>query len=124
VHVHNALDEMDFGEWTGLCFAELENDPKWHAWNVNRARTRPPGGETMVEARARVLRHVERTAARYPSGTIAMFTHAEIIRAIKLHQAGLSPNAWQTVDVPLGSVTTLEIPPTSVPQSVFEAAAS
>ena len=124
VHVHNALDEVDFGDWTGLHFEELENDPAWYAWNVSRADTRAPGGETMAEARRRLMRHLERMAARYPSGTLAMFTHAEIIRAVKLHQAGVSVNAWQSVDVPLASVTTVEIPPDVVPESLFEAAAS
>ena len=124
VHVHDALDEVDFGDWTGLDFAALESDPKWYAWNVSRARARAPGGETIAEARTRVLRHIERMSVRYPSEIIAMFTHAEIIRAIRLHFAELSPDDWRSVDVPLASVTELEIPPAAVPQCLFEAAAS
>lgn len=124
VHVHNALDELDFGKWTGLRFEELQKDSRWHAWNDNRTGTRAPRGETMAEARARVLRHMEFMALRYRTATIAMFTHAEIIRAVKLHRAGLSANAWPSVDVPLASIATVEIRPTPLPESVFEAAAS
>jgi len=124
VHVHNALDELDFGKWTGLRFEELQKDSRWHAWNGKRAGTRAPNGETMAEARARVLRHMELMAARHRTATIAMFTHAEIIRAVKLHRAGLSVNAWQSVNVPLASIVTVEIRPTPLPESVFEAAAS
>src|SRR3954447_22578914 len=35
-----ALDEVDFGDWTGCDFAELEGDPAWHAWNEARGSAR------------------------------------------------------------------------------------
>jgi len=124
VLVASALDEIDFGAWTGASFETLEQDPKWHAWNVRRARTRPPGGESMAEVRVRVLRHLQRTSERYPSGTVAMVTHAEIIRAIRLHRGGLSSDAWQSFDVPLASVTPIEVAPAAIPEELLEVAAS
>jgi probable phosphoglycerate mutase len=124
VVVEPALDEIDFGAWTGAEFAQLQNDPKWYAWNVHRARTRPPQGETMAEARTRALRHIASMSRRYPTRTIAMVTHAEIIRAIRLSRAGLSVDAWQKVDVPLASITTLNLPPGRPREAALEAAAS
>jgi probable phosphoglycerate mutase len=124
VLVAEALDEIDFGVWTGTSFEMLEQDPKWHAWNVRRAHTPPPGGESMGDALARVLRHLQRMSRRRPTGTIAMVTHAEIIRAVKLHQAGLSPDAWQSIDVPLASVTAIEMTLSAMVEDLFEAAAS
>ena len=124
VHVHDALDEVDFGYWTGRDFVTLNPDREWYAWNVHRARTRAPGGETIAEARTRVLQHIDRMSLRSPTATIAMFTHAEIIRAVRLHRAGLSPGAWQSIQVPLASVTEIELPVRSVPEILFEAAAS
>jgi probable phosphoglycerate mutase len=124
VLVEPALDEIDFGVWTGAEFARLENDPQWHAWNAKRSRARPPGGESMAEVRTRVLRHIESTNRRYPSRTIAMITHAEIIRAIRLHEAGLSADAWQRFEVQVASVTTLDLAPARFPATVLEAAAS
>ena len=32
-----ALEEVDFGEWTGRAFVELADDPNWGAWNSARA---------------------------------------------------------------------------------------
>jgi probable phosphoglycerate mutase len=124
VLVEPALDEIDFGAWTGMDFAHLQNDPKWHLWNVHRARTQPPGGESMAEASSRVLRHMESMTRRYPSRTIAMVTHAEIIRAVRLHRADLTADAWQGIDVPLASITTLDLPPARFPEAALEAAAS
>jgi probable phosphoglycerate mutase len=124
VLVASALDELDFGSWTGLAFEILEHDPKWHAWNVNRTRTRPPGGETIAEARTRVLRHLQRISRRYRSGTVAMVTHAEIIRAVQLHLRGLSADAWKCVDVPPASVVEFEMAPNAMREEPLEAAAS
>lgn len=124
VIVEPALDEIDFGAWTGAEFAKLENDPKWHAWNVKRSRACPPGGESMAEVQNRVLRHIESMNRRYPSRTIAMVTHAEIVRAMRLHGAGLMVDAWQNFDVPLASVTTLDLASPRFPGTVLEAAAS
>jgi broad specificity phosphatase PhoE len=44
------LDEVDFGDWTGMEFTALEGDADWRAWNERRGSARPPGGETMTEA--------------------------------------------------------------------------
>ncbi|HEX5226080.1 MAG TPA: histidine phosphatase family protein [Bryobacteraceae bacterium] len=122
VVIEGALDEIDFGAWTGVEFAQLHDDPKWYAWNVRRTRTRPPGGETIAEARTRLLQHIDAMSHRYPTRTIAMVTHAEMIRAVRLHRAGLSADAWKSIDVPLASIT--ELAPVRFPESTLEAAAS
>ena len=124
VVVEPALDEVHFGAWTGAKFTRLESDPIWYAWNVHRSRTRPPEGESIAEARARILQHMESMSRRYPSRTLVMVTHAEIIRAVRLHRAGLSADAWATVDVPLASVTAIEMAPAPFASAVLEAAAS
>lgn len=76
------LDELDFGDWTGRAFAELADDPRWQAWNADRAAATCPGGESMVAAQARAWQHVERIAQACPDQTIAMVSHCDIIRAL------------------------------------------
>src|SRR5204863_3802965 len=34
---HAALDEIEFGDWTGRTFEELERDPEWAVWVANRS---------------------------------------------------------------------------------------
>ena len=55
----NGLMEIDFGGWAGRSFEELDTLEDWRHWNHFRTGTRPPGGETMLEAQARALRHIE-----------------------------------------------------------------
>src|SRR4051812_21792007 len=46
VRIAPELDEVDFGEWTGRSFDQLDGDPLWSQFNRDRALTRIPGGET------------------------------------------------------------------------------
>ena len=57
--ISDALDEVDFGDWTGRRFDELEGDPAWDEWNSARSSARPPGGESMAEAVARGVAGIE-----------------------------------------------------------------
>jgi probable phosphoglycerate mutase len=104
-----ALDEVDCGRWTGRAFAELAEDPRWAEWNRNRARARPPGGESMVEVQARIVAHLRDVHAAHPSGRVVMVTHAEIIRCAVLHCLSLPLDAWSRIDVPPASVAMLDM---------------
>lgn len=104
-----ALDELDFGEWAGLPFAELAKDPRWQAWNQERASAAAPNGERMADAQARAWTHIEATAHREPGRTIAMVSHCDIIRAVVVKVLGLSLDAVHRFDVDPASLTRLQV---------------
>jgi broad specificity phosphatase PhoE len=107
VQISDALDEVDFGDWSGRSFDELQRDPLWQQWNAARSATRAPGGETMGEVQQRALGLIH-SLARAPSGTtIALVTHAEVIRAVACHTLQLSLDAWQQIEIAPASVSTL-----------------
>ncbi len=108
IQAHADLDELDYGGWTGRSFAELESDAEWRAWNESRGSACPPGGETMRAAQARIVRHLAGLPAKY-QGLVVVVTHAELIRAAILHCNSLPLDAWQSVDVPLASVTMIRV---------------
>jgi broad specificity phosphatase PhoE len=103
----DALDEIDFGDWTGREFDVLAVDPDWHLWNTHRAIAVAPRGESMRAAQGRVVAHLEATAAANPGATIAMVTHCDIIRAAIAHVLGLSLDAVHRFDVDPASVSRL-----------------
>lgn len=105
----SALDEIEFGEWTGRLFDRLQEDPDWRAWNSERTRARAPNGEAMSEAQTRIVAHLERMHMRYPGARIAIVTHAEIIRAAVLHHLGLALEAFDRIEISPASVTILRI---------------
>ena len=77
-----AIDEIDFGDWTGCRFDQLDRDPDWRAWNASRSRVRPPNGESMHDAVTRAETHIIGTANASPDGTLVMVTHCDIIRGL------------------------------------------
>jgi broad specificity phosphatase PhoE len=104
-----ALDEIDFGSWTGRPFASLERDPAWKQWNEHRDTARAPNGECMGEAQRRILAHIATVAADDPQGTFILVTHAELIRSVILRCLSLSLDDWKQIDVPYASITTVGV---------------
>ena len=90
VEVEEDLNELDLGAWAGLRFEELRGDPAWDVWNRARSHARPPGGETMTEAQVRMARCIERLRRRYAGRTVALVSHADVIKATLAHALGLS----------------------------------
>src|SRR5829696_2244555 len=45
VTIHADLNEVDFGEWTGMAFDELNRRGEWAAFNRRRSAMAIPGGE-------------------------------------------------------------------------------
>ena len=105
--VVDALDEIDFGAWTGRAFATLDADPAWRHWNEARDTATAPGGEAMAAAQARAVRHLDALRRRHPDGRIALVSHADIIKAVVLHTLGLSLQAHARFDIDPASITTL-----------------
>jgi probable phosphoglycerate mutase len=101
------LLEIDFGEWTGKAFQELDADPAWAVWNTARAVARPPGGESMVEVQTRLFRWLGRIRARHPEGRVAAVTHGDVIKAAVALILGFSLDQHERLEVSPASVTTL-----------------
>lgn len=102
-----ALDEIDFGEWTGKEFAELEQDPRWHEWNVHRAAARCPGGESQHDAQVRALAFAFEAFAG--SDRPLLVTHCDIVRALVCWAEGRSLDDIHAVDCPPASLTRLAL---------------
>ncbi|MBB3692266.1 histidine phosphatase family protein [Sphingomonas sp. BK580] len=100
-----ALDEIDFGAFTGHDFAALAGDPNWQRWNAERGSARCPGGETMGEAVARAVDFL----ASAGEGTTLCVTHCDIIRGAVTHWLGLGVERMFQLGCDPGSVTTLAL---------------
>jgi broad specificity phosphatase PhoE len=109
VAVVPAMDEADTGDWTGRSFDELDQDPRWHRWNLHRGCAAVPGGESMLEVQARVIRHLARTSLEFPGGRIAIVSHAEPIRAAILYYRRIPLNDFARVQVAPASITALHV---------------
>jgi broad specificity phosphatase PhoE len=109
VEVAEELIELDFGEWTGLTFKELESSDTWRRFNQFRSSTRIPGGEMMLEAQERAVSFVERCCGRDPDDTICLFTHGDICRAILLYYAGIPLDFVHRIRVDTASISIVTV---------------
>lgn len=85
--VDPALDEIDFGEWSGRDFADLSGDA-WDLWNTARATAPAPGGETMAGAVVRAAALIDRLGADGGEPVLCV-SHCDIIRGVVCHYLGL-----------------------------------
>jgi len=111
VRVVAALDEIDFGRWTGRSFTDLEDDDGWRSWNASRSTACPPDGETMGAAVSRAVMHVEAVASGRPRAAVVCVSHCDIIRGIVAHYLGLGLDNLLRFDVDPGSISTLIVGP-------------
>ncbi|VWX55013.1 histidine phosphatase family protein [Novosphingobium sp. 9U] len=105
------LNELDFGDWSGRAFVELEGDPQWSTWNEARSTAVAPNGESMADAQARAWRYIESVALNSSGQTVAMVSHCDIIRAVVAHVLGLSLDHYGRFDIDPASVTRLAVGP-------------
>ena len=109
VATSDALDEIDFGDWSGRSFAALASDPAWHRWNEARSGARAPGGEAMAEATGRALSHIETIG---PDGAALLcVSHCDVIRGVVAHYLGLSADRLLSFDIAPGSLSELALWP-------------
>ncbi|GGF02687.1 histidine phosphatase family protein [Hymenobacter cavernae] len=101
--------EMDFGQWTNCSFKELENDPVFQRFNTFRSNTRIPGGELMLDAQARIVRGLEKLGAQHPNQTVAVVSHADLIKAAVAYYAGIHLDMFQRLEISAASVSVLEL---------------
>ena len=105
----DALDEVNFGNWSGKTFDVLNDDPLWRRWNNTRSLTRTPGGETMLEVQTRIFGLMESLTRGGNEKRIALVSHADVIKAAVSHVLGLPLDAWPRFDIAPASVTTVVI---------------
>jgi probable phosphoglycerate mutase len=103
--VDDRLLEIDFGDWEGHNWREIEHaDPESY-----RARTedgfghRPPGGESYAD----VMQRVTSWLADIARPTVVV-SHGGVMRCLRGHVLGLAPAAILHLDVPQDKVMLIE----------------
>ena len=107
--IEAALDEVDFGPWSGRTFGDLDSDPLWRKWNTMRSLTRAPGGETMLDVQRRALALMEAISRGGGDTRPVLVSHADVIKAVVCHIMGLPIDAWPRFDIAPASITRIAV---------------
>ncbi|MBM3221575.1 MAG: histidine phosphatase family protein [Candidatus Rokubacteria bacterium] len=105
--------EMGFGEWEGLTWREAAaSAPElFTRWQAAPHDVTAPGGESLLAVAGRVADGVAALQAAHPDGTVALVTHAMVVRLIVLAALGLAPDRLWSVDASPGGLTEIEYRP-------------
>jgi broad specificity phosphatase PhoE len=106
VALADALDEIDFGSWSGQSFSALDAQPDWQHWNSARGTAATPAGDTMAAATRRAVTHIEDLEEE---GPVLCVSHCDVIRGIVAHYLGLDGDRLLSFDCDPASLTTLAL---------------
>lgn len=79
---HEALTEIDYGDWVGKSFDEvIESDREiWDAYHISPDTVKLPGGESMVDVKKRVADLLGDVRSKYKNGRVALVSHADVLK--------------------------------------------
>ena len=109
MQISDALNELDFGEWEGKPFAEVEQEARWQPFNAFRSGISAPGGELMLETQTRIVAQMLRWREQYPDGHLALFSHGDVIRAAVMYFLGMPLDLFLRLEISVASVSTLHL---------------
>ena len=109
VRIDPALQEVEYGKWTGRPLTQLARTALWKRIQNNPSSVRFPGGETLSEVQQRSVGTLDRIAARFPRAMVGVVTHADVIRLVLAHYAGVHIDLFQRIIVSPASVSVLAL---------------
>jgi probable phosphomutase (TIGR03848 family) len=105
------VGEVRYGDWTGRALKELAREPLWKVVQATPSAARFPGGESLFEMQARAVLAVEGLREAHPSQTVAVCSHADVIKAVACHYLGMHLDLFQRLVISPASVTALALGP-------------
>lgn len=103
------LGEVDYGAWQGESLSRLSKKKEWTVVRFAPSAMRFPGGESLREMQSRAVAAIEGIAVAYPKGTVAVFSHGDVIKAIVAHFIGMPLDMFHRLMIAPASVTVLNI---------------
>ncbi|OYU43526.1 MAG: histidine phosphatase family protein [Burkholderiales bacterium PBB4] len=99
VTTHTGLRERGFGSFEGQTYAQIAQDwpEESERWRTRDPHFAPPGGESLVQLRARIQRTVDELASRHMGEHIVLVAHGGVMDALYrlATQLDLSaPRSW------------------------------
>ena len=109
VDVGRAWIEVGYGEWTGRSISQLRRTKLWRRVMFAPSNVRFPGGESLLEVQGRAVDATLDIAARHARGTVVVVSHADVIRLLVVHLAGMHADHLQRLSIDTASITAVSI---------------
>jgi len=103
------LREVEYGRWTGRPIAQLSKTSLWKLVHQTPSSVRFPGGEALAEVQGRSVAALEAIADEHPGRVVGVVTHADVIRLVLAHFAGVHLDLFQRLVVSPASVSAVAL---------------
>lgn len=101
--------EVDYGEWTGRPISQLRRTKLWRQVMFAPSGARFPGGESLLDVQARAADEIRAIADDHGRGVVVVLSHADVIRLLVAHLAGIHADHLQRLVIDTGSVTAVAL---------------
>lgn len=102
--------EVDYGHWTGQKISDLAKDPLWETVLKEPSKVQFPGGESLLNMSNRANKGFELIMKDHDlTDTVAIFTHADIIKAIISGQIGNNLDNYQKLRIDNAKLSILNL---------------
>jgi probable phosphomutase (TIGR03848 family) len=109
IRVRQDLGEVRFGRWTDRTLAQLRRTKLWRRVQLAPSTVRFPGGESFLEVQERAVREVLRIAEAHGDDVVVAVSHADVIKLVLSHVAGMHLDAFQRLTLEPCSVSVVAI---------------
>ena len=107
VRVAEGMIEVDYGRWTDRPLKPLFRNKLWPVIQQTPSLVTFPDGESIRAAQERAVTAIEQIATRHDKRTVAVVSHADIIKAVVAFYVGMPLDTFQRLVVSPASVTVL-----------------
>lgn len=102
------LVDFRVGQWEGMTYEDIAQNADYQRFIANPLAERIPGGEDLGQIRDRAVGAVEQALRDTPAGeTLALVTHAGIVRVVLAHYLGSNLINYHRIRVSPASVSVL-----------------
>jgi probable phosphoglycerate mutase len=111
IQLHAGLQEVDFGEWTGITIKQMRRRKLFKQVQSAPSQVRFPGGESYPEAQARMVAALDEIVQRHADQQlVACFSHSDSIKLAIAHYLGLGLDGFQAITISPCSVSAVYVP--------------
>lgn len=112
----DGLLEVDYGRWQGRTLASLARLEAWQKVQHSPSSFSFPEGESLAAAQSRGVETCLEIAGAHRKSTVALVTHADIIRLVLSFFLGQPLDLFQRLTVAPASVSVVDIHPGRAPR--------
>lgn len=109
LRIEDDIGEVQYGQWTGQALRRLTRTRLWQIVQLSPSRARFPEGESIREMQVRAVGALERIAERHVTGRIVIVSHADVIKAVVAHYAGMPLDMFQRIAIAPASISVIGI---------------